>query len=293
MSTLHAPWRPASRGRLVAFRPPVLVVLPGLAIVRGLAALVSEGQPPTTLAGAGYAMAFVSLAMGALLFAYASRYYVATLLVLLTTSARARDNGGGNGAGLSRIAHKARSGNGHGDEPEVEGAPFVSIHIATYNEKRVLERLLECCAAFEYPNYEVVLVDDSTDESGEILERWRDRPRFKILHRTSRRGYKGGALKEALRLTDPRAEYVVVFDADAMPFPDSLQRFLPHFYRMDRRRGLVARPRGGAVQSYQWHVLNKSESWLTAAAGAGYGGSYVGERVVQGDGGAVMSVGGM
>src|SRR5258708_35876754 len=64
-----------------------------------------------------------------------------------------------------------------------------------------------------------------------MLQRWAGRPKFKILHRTSRQGYKGGALREALKVTDPRAEYVVGFDADSVPFPDSIDRLLPHFYR--------------------------------------------------------------
>ena len=36
-----------------------------------------------------------------------------------------------------------------------------------------------------------------------------------------------------------------------------------------------------AVQSYQWHVLNKSESWLTEAVRAEYAGSYMIERPFQ------------
>ena len=35
------------------------------------------------------------------------------------------------------------------------------------------------------------------------------------------------------------------------------------------------------MQSYQWHVLNKSENWLTAAVRAEYSGSYMVERVYQ------------
>ncbi|TMD38755.1 MAG: glycosyltransferase family 2 protein [Chloroflexi bacterium] len=159
--------------------------------------------------------------------------------------------------------------------------PFISVHIASYNEKRVIERLLECCAAFEYRNYEVIVVDDSTDESTDILARWQARPGFRIIHRTSRDGFKGGALQEALRYTDPRTEYIVIFDADSMPFPDSLQRFLAYFYQRRNGDPLKKRDEVGAVQSYQWHVLNKSESWLTEAVRTEYAGSYMVERPYQ------------
>jgi glycosyltransferase involved in cell wall biosynthesis len=57
--------------------------------------------------------------------------------------------------------------------------------------------------------YEVVVVDDSTDESVEILKRWKRRKRFKVLNRKNRAGFKGGALQEALKLMDARTEYVV------------------------------------------------------------------------------------
>src|SRR5260370_17491093 len=109
-----------------------------------------------------------------------------------------------------------------------------------------------------------------------------------------RQGYRGGALCVAVKGTDPRAEYVVVFDADSVPFPDSIDRLLPHFYRvsegptgraLDSTFGrndppsepgqIKRREEVAAVQSYQWHVLNKSESGLTEAVRAEYPGSYL------------------
>src|SRR5207248_4305368 len=85
-----------------------------------------------------------------------------------------------NGHGLNRI-----NGNGNGYHIDLGYHPFVSVHVAAYNEKRVIERLLTALSELEYPAYEVVVVDDSTDESVQILQRWVDRPRFKILHSTS------------------------------------------------------------------------------------------------------------
>src|SRR5436853_5546272 len=149
---------------------------------------------------------------------------------LLTTLVGALPrNGNGttktNGKALNRI-----NGNGNGYHIDLGYHPFVSVHVAAYNEKRVIERLLTSLEHLDYPEYEVILVDDSTDESVQILKAWVGKPRFKILHRTSRAGFKGGALQEALKVMDPRTEYVVVFDADSMPFPDSIERFLPYFY---------------------------------------------------------------
>jgi len=112
----------------------------------------------------------------------------------------------------------------------------VSIHLPFYNEKNVAGRILEACSNLDYENYEVVVVDDSRDETIEILKKWSRRrgpPVMKFVHRRDRQGFKGGALSEALRHTDPRAAYVVVFDADFMPPPDIIQHLLWYFEALD------------------------------------------------------------
>ena len=249
---------------------------------------------------AGTLLSLGALLMGTVFFAYSVRYYTATLLTLLSSMLLSNGNGYTNGNGhphglmrfLRRHGNGHANGNGNGNGHfELGYEPFVSIHIATYNEKRVVNRLLEGCAALEYGSYEVVVVDDSTDESATILESWRRRPRFKIVHRERRDGFKGGALQVALEHMDPRTEFVIVWDADVVPFPDSIQTFLPHFFNSD---GKDAQPRAdvAAVQSYQWHVLNKSESWLTEAVRAEYAGSYMVERPFQESIGSLKMVAG-
>jgi 1,2-diacylglycerol 3-beta-glucosyltransferase len=294
----------------------VLAIGPIAALVKGFLDLVGQSKIQSGGDWIAYGFAFTGLFLGAIFFAYAVKYYLSTLMVLITTLATGR-NGNGNGhngngkqhAGLNRIGN----GNGNGYHIDLGYHPFVSVHVAAYNEKRVIERLLTALSELEYPAYEVILVDDSTDDSRLILDRWRDRPGFKILHRNSRQGYKGGALNEALKVMDPRTEYVVVFDADSVPFPDSIDRFLPHFYNVNGKNGNgngnghaaphaegqpataneVKRREGvAAVQSYQWHVLNKSESWLTEAVRAEYAGSYMIERPFQDAVGSLKMVAG-
>jgi cellulose synthase/poly-beta-1,6-N-acetylglucosamine synthase-like glycosyltransferase len=289
-----APRQPAYGPRKRPRQGPVLILLLGAALVIGLLPIIAILRGALALLGGpsgyqgetwfGLLLAFLALIMGAMFFAYSVKYYLATAVVLLGYG------GGLNDATASRLERSQP--HGPGDSAAVTqgwlpvgSEPFVSIHIATYNEKRVLERLLAACSQFEYPNYEVILVDDSTDESLEILERWKVVPRFKVIHRPSRDGFKGGALKVALAATDPRAQYVVVFDADSIPFPDSIQRLLFHFYQAPdngaHEPGWLLRPGVGAVQSYQWHVLNRSESWLTQAIRTEYAGSYMVERPFQ------------
>ncbi len=265
----------------------VMAVLPAVAVIRGFVELFAHTHVHDTREAVAYTFAFAGLLLGGLFFAYAVKYYLSTVLILLTAllPAGSRMRGGhdrvGNGrqhaSGLSGIS---RNGNGNGYHIDLGYKPFVSVHVAAYNEKRVIERLMTSLDQLDYPAYEVVVVDDSNDESVQILQRWTGKPKFKILHRTSRQGFKGGALSEALKVMDPRTDYVVVFDADSMPFPDSIERFLPYFYESREERP-KRREDVAAVQSYQWHVLNKSESWLTEAVRAEYAGSYMVERPFQ------------
>src|SRR5712692_8763153 len=227
-------------------------VLPVLAIIRGSVELFAQAHVHDTRDAIAYAFAFTGLLLGGVFFAYAVKYYLSTGIVLLSAllpSGRRRNGNGhdpigaerqhpsgligisrGRGGNGNGNGHGNGNGNGNGYHIDLGYHPFVSVHVASYNEKRVIERLLTSLDQLDYPEYEVVVVDDSTDESVQILERWQGRPRFKIGHRTSRLGFKGGALREALKVMDPRTEYVVIFDADSMPFPDSIERFLPYFY---------------------------------------------------------------
>ena len=288
----------------------ILAIAPIAALLKGVVDLVAQSKNQSGGDWIAYGFAFTGLFLGAVFFAYAVKYYLSTLMVLITTLATGRTgngNGNGNGhngngrqhSGLNRIGN----GNGNGFHIDLGYHPFVSVHVAAYNEKRVIERLLTALSQLEYPAYEVVLIDDSTDDSRLILDRWKDRPGFKIQHRNSRQGFKGGALNEALTVMDPRTEYVVVFDADSVPFPDSIDRFLPHFYNVTGKNGngnghgsdheeITRREGVAAVQSYQWHVLNKSESWLTEAVRAEYAGSYMIERPFQDAVGSLKMVAG-
>ncbi len=181
--------------------------------------------------------------------------------------------------------------------------PFISVQLALYNEKRVVDRLLTACTSFDYENYEVIVVDDSTDETVELLRRWKDHPRVRVIHRSSRKGFKGGALQEALRRMNPHTEYVMVFDADFVPPADAIWHFLDYFGRLTKPKtngtpngngngnGHVKNGNGhgapqngdrvAVVQGYQWHMLNASENWVTKGVRAEFSGSYVLERAGQ------------
>ena len=111
--------------------------------------------------------------------------------------------------------------------------PFVSLHVPAHNEPpdMVIETL-RALLRIDYPRYEVILIDDNTDDEAlwRPVERWCARHRVKFAHLQDWPGYKSGALNYALReLTDPRAEVIGVVDSDYQLEPSFLRRCAPLF----------------------------------------------------------------
>lgn len=109
--------------------------------------------------------------------------------------------------------------------------PSVTVQLPVYNERYVVDRLIDAVAGLEYPlPIEIQVLDDSTDETVAIVarsvERWRGRGlRIVHLHRADRAGYKAGALAEGL--PSAGGQLVAMFDADFIPSPDFLRRLVP------------------------------------------------------------------
>ncbi|MCL4382609.1 MAG: glycosyltransferase [Patescibacteria group bacterium] len=257
----------------------------------------------------GLIFASIALFSGSVFFLYSLKYYL-TLAIVLGFSRHIGQEGENQESGTRKrswlmrflfrfvgldSASGLRKGYVGGLQPNLEGvilqrSPFVSIHLPMYNEKKVVNRLLSACTSMDYQNYEVIVIDDSNDETTSILADWKNHPKVKLIHRESREGYKGGALKEAMKITDPRTEFVLVFDSDFVPYPDTITQFLKYFQAVcgtlnfDIRnqefshQGRNQNSPVAAIQGYQWHVLNKSENWITRGVRSEYAGSYVVER---------------
>jgi cellulose synthase/poly-beta-1,6-N-acetylglucosamine synthase-like glycosyltransferase len=137
--------------------------------------------------------------------------------------------------------------------------PRVTVQLPVYNERRVIERLIDAVARLDYPadRLEIQVLDDSSDETRRWAERAAARHaargvNVRVLHREHRAGYKAGALEAGMR--QARGEYLAVFDSDFVPAPDFLRRAVPHF----------ADPCVGMVQA-RWGHLNRDASRLTVA----------------------------
>jgi len=246
----------------------------------------------------------MALAFGVLFFIFAVKYYIAIIIALLGDNRGSRNGGQiGHPRGDSALICLEQKEERASDGSESNGGgcrryhddvePFISIHLPFYNERNVARRVIQACVDIDYSNYEILIIDDSRDETIEILKelcRRRGPPTIKVVHRRDRRGFKGGALAEALRHMDPRAEYIMVFDADFIPPPDIIRQFLVYFE--DRNESEGDGQRVAAVQGYQLHHLNKRENWITRGVRAEFSGSYMIERTAEEFFGAMKMISG-
>ncbi len=135
--------------------------------------------------------------------------------------------------------------------------PKVTIHLPVFNEKYVVERLIDNIVRIDYPwaQLQILVLDDSTDETLSLSQQKVETYRaqgipISLMHRSDRSGYKAGALRDAMPFTT--GEYIAIFDADFLPAPDFLLRMLSAFDN----------PQVGAVQA-RWGHINRAYSLLT------------------------------
>lgn len=135
--------------------------------------------------------------------------------------------------------------------------PRITVQLPIYNERYVVERLLDAVTRLDYPRelLEIQLLDDSTDETKMVASRLvseyaSEGHPVTYLHRDNREGFKAGALAEGLNKAT--GEFIAIFDADFVPPPQVLRQMVHYF----------TDPRVGVVQG-RWTWINRTMSNLT------------------------------
>ena len=153
---------------------------------------------------------------------------------------------------------RKESGNEQVSKEKDSNLPPVTVQLPVFNEKHVIERLIDNICELEYPRdkFQVQVLDDSTDETtekaGKKVAYYREKGLdIELVRRSDRAGFKAGALQYGLK--EAKGEYIAIFDADFLPRADFLKRTIPQFED----------PEVGVVQS-RWEHLNDSFSLLTA-----------------------------
>ena len=112
--------------------------------------------------------------------------------------------------------------------------PKVSLHLPIHNEPPMMVRkTLEALARVDYPNLEVLVMDNNTKDPA-IWEPVRDDcerlgPMFRFFHLENWPGFKAGAINHALEQTAEDAEIIAVIDSDYVLSPDWLKCMVPYF----------------------------------------------------------------
>jgi cellulose synthase/poly-beta-1,6-N-acetylglucosamine synthase-like glycosyltransferase/peptidoglycan/xylan/chitin deacetylase (PgdA/CDA1 family)/spore germination protein YaaH len=128
-------------------------------------------------------------------------------------------------------------------------APPVSVVIAAYNEEKVIRRTIESVLASDYPELEIIVVDDgSQDATWAILQQVAETD-ARVRVYTQANGGKSTALNRAIAAS--RHEILVAVDADTLFAPATIRALVRHF----------SEPRVAAV-SGNAKVGNK-HNWIT------------------------------
>jgi biofilm PGA synthesis N-glycosyltransferase PgaC len=138
------------------------------------------------------------------------------------------------------------------DEPEeLKRYPSVSVLIPAYCEEKVIGNTLAWATAIDYPDFEVVVVDDaSTDLTREAVLPYVRSGKARLLTKAVNEG-KAMALNDALPCL--RGEIVLVLDADACPDPQILRWMAPHFLSA-RVAAVTGNPRVANRETFLSHL---------------------------------------
>ena len=102
------------------------------------------------------------------------------------------------------------------DQHPATPAPLVSVIVITYNGSDVIRGCLDTLLANDYPNFELIVVDNgSTDSVGELVER--EYPTVRLIQFHPNRGYAGG-MNEGLKAA--RGEILIPFNDDTESTPE-------------------------------------------------------------------------
>jgi cellulose synthase/poly-beta-1,6-N-acetylglucosamine synthase-like glycosyltransferase/spore germination protein YaaH/peptidoglycan/xylan/chitin deacetylase (PgdA/CDA1 family) len=134
--------------------------------------------------------------------------------------------------GLLALAEKLRAA--PGDHRDFK--PRVSILIPAYNEEDVIVQTVTSALAADYPNKEILVVDDgSTDRTGDLLdEHFGGDPRVRIFHQVNR----GKPAALALMLEAATSPIIITIDADTSIEPQAIGKLVRNF--ADSNVGAVA-----------------------------------------------------
>lgn len=155
---------------------------------------------------------------------------------------------------MGKIKKAKKTGRSDGAVWRDPKPPHITLLLPTYNEHKIVDRMLSTASSLDYPSYDIIVADDSTDGiTMDRLRKWEARGKVSIVHRSQRSGFKPGALNNALKFVSPKSKYLLILDADCVPPSDLLWRMLQSF----------SQENADVVQGYSELSLNASHNIFT------------------------------
>lgn len=157
-------------------------------------------------------------------------------------------------------------------------APFVSILVPAHNEIDTLESAVASLATLDYPNYEVILIDDcSTDSTREMMarlkEEWAAQLAMTIIELPVNQG-KANALNQGFQVA--KGDFLVGIDADSLLAPDAVNQLITTLLENPQYGAVTGKPvvRNrtsllGRLQLLEYvaviDLIKKAQSYLTGS----------------------------
>lgn len=150
--------------------------------------------------------------------------------------------------------------NRSGQAPVESG--LVSVVTAAYNMGRYIEETLDSILTQDYPQIESIVVDDgSTDDTAEVLRRYANDPRVRVV----RQANAGQTVAKNRGIAEARGEFIAFCDADDTWRRDKLKLQIPRF--ADPRVAVVygdIECVDGAGRVLPYHDIRHFEGRITA-----------------------------
>ncbi len=117
--------------------------------------------------------------------------------------------------------------------------PGVSVLLVGYNEEKVIEHSIRSLLQFNYPNMEIIVVDDgSTDSTYEKAKPFADQGLIQLYRNSAASGRAGRPIVSNMALQLSTKEFILSVDADTTFDRDTLLHMIGPFY--DPAVGVVA-----------------------------------------------------
>jgi len=133
--------------------------------------------------------------------------------------------------------------------------PSVSVIVTTYNWPKALDRVLAALNEQDYPDIEVIVADDgSQDDTASLIQSWQSRFAFPLIHCwQSDEGFRAAMVRNRA-VACARHEYLIFIDGDCIVFP----HFVSRHVQLAEKRWFVAGNRVLLDESFTAEVLQTS-----------------------------------